>query len=279
MISKIGQREQLPRSIAVRTDGLLGDNIVASTAFEFILNSNPGHQIVVVNTYNHDPGHIVLLSDLFSGLIRKGVIRKILHFPRPHGPLTTCERRELLSAGSSAVYDCGPFEEEFHKLPKGKPFLGVARKELGNDQREILVALFRYSGFHSHYPLRNRPYEEWRKIERMIESCGARPVLFGLDDAMPITPSTIDLRGRISVYDTLAYVLSCRCLISTTTFLPLYAQHFIPCFVLSDPDDIPNLVYKWKVLQNFSILDVTKDYLHVLDRQLGRSLSNSFSTV
>jgi len=128
-----------PETVGVRTDGLLGDNIIASTAFRSIIN-NTGRPVVIFSTYNHDKRRVKLLADLYSELISEELIKSIIHYPRPHGPLQKEERDFLEKIGCEKVYDCGPFEKEFKQLQRGKPFLGKElEKELESKKKKIIL--------------------------------------------------------------------------------------------------------------------------------------------
>ncbi|MFH1161984.1 MAG: hypothetical protein V1696_01780 [Candidatus Jorgensenbacteria bacterium] len=260
---------RFPETIGVRTEGLLGDNIIASTAFRGLINAHK-KPIVIFSTYTHDKERVGLLSDLYSELISKNVIKGIIHFSRPHGPITDEQRNYLLRMGCQKVYDCGPFESEFRGLQRGEPFLG---EELGKEwksqkRKNNTIGLFRWSGFHTHYFLRNRPYEEWEIIEKFLVEKGFECILFGYDDLLPNKNGFADYRKKLTVYETLKKMAQCSLLISTSSFPPLFCQYYIPCLVLSDPRDIENLKEKWEVSSNYKILDVTKNYINQIRTEL-----------
>jgi hypothetical protein len=135
------------------------------------------------------------------------------------------------------------------------------------------VAIFRHSNFHLHYQQRNRPWGEWRIIEEFLLKNEFRVVLFGWDDFMPCSSGIIDYRRKLGIHKTLEILSQCRFLVSTVTFVPLYCQFFVPCFVLSDPSDIDNLVHRWRVLKNYKIYDVSNDYLTVLCNDLDKMIN------
>jgi len=248
--------------VLVRTDGLIGDNIVASTAFRYIFKRHPGKQITIYNTYNHRFERVKLLADLFQELVSCGLIYAIIHKDRKHGPVNA-EEEIVFRDNYETWYDCAPFETQFLKMRKSTPMLGPNLQKAWKDRKHDskYVALFRWSGFHNHYQLRNRPWDEWREIERLLIKLGKRPLLFGWDDSMPFEKGIIDLRRRLDLYHTLFLLARCNLLISTVTFALLYCQHYIPCLVLSDPGDIKNLTIRWKVLSTYELYDASSNYL------------------
>lgn len=256
----------LEATIAVRTDGLLGDNIVASKAFSGIRASEGNLPLIIYSTYNHNPSRVWLIYDLFVELFCSKTIAKIIHKDRQHGPIIPTERHFLMKLGCKRVYDCGPFEREFQGLAKTKPMLGHAIQNVWANRRtrSDKVALFRWSGFHTHYPDRNRPFKEWQKIEQLLVDLGKQVMLFGWDDPLPSSQNVIDLRRKLSPYETLWYMAECDFLVSIVTFAPLFCQHYIPCLVLSDPRDIPNLKKRWNVSPRYEIFDASSDYLEPL---------------
>jgi len=263
--------------ILVRTDGLIGDNIVASRAFQYILKKHPGKPVTIYNTYNHTPSRVKLLADLFQELIASRFIFSIVHKGRNHGPLNA-EEEALFRDNYEAWYDCGPFERQFHNIRKSAPMLGSNLLKAWEDRKhDSYVALFRWSGFHNHYQLRNRPWNEWREIERLLIRLGKRPLLFGWDDPMPFEQGIIDLRRKLSVYETLLHIARCNLLISTVTFAPLFCQHYIPCLVLSDPSDITNLTTRWKVLSTYELFDVSSHDLSQLCSRIEELCSGTVS--
>lgn len=259
-----------PNTVGIRVDGLIGDNIVASTTFKNIIEKEK-KQLVIFCTYNHEKTRIKLLADLYSELMFNGTIKCIIHYPRPHGPLTIKEKKYLKGIGCVKIYDCGPFEREFKNLKKDLPFLGKnLEKKWETKRSNKTVALFRWSGFHSHYQLRNRPYSEWEKIEGFLISRGFRCILFGIDDVLPNKNGLKDYRGKLTVYGTLKKMSECSLLISTTSFPPHFCQYFIPCLVLSDPGDVKNLKKKWGINNNFIVFDVNKKYLLQMKKFLSK---------
>jgi len=265
----------LSGTIAIRTDGLLGDNIIASTAFSQIRILEQDRPFIIYSTYHHNSTRILLLYDLFKELFDTNVIQLILHKGRGHGPLQVNEKVFLKSLGCKSVYDCAPWEEGFFSLRRSLPMLGESMQKVWNSKASNLcnVALFRWSGFHTHYPMRNRPWHEWQVIERELLNLGYQIFLFGWDDPLPCGKEVIDLRRKLSVYETLKHMAQCRFLISTVTFAPLFCQYYIPCFVLSDTRDIPNLRKRWCVLSRYIIFDVSTNYLDDLCKAI-RDFSN-----
>lgn len=263
-------RLRVEGTVAVRTDGLLGDNIVASTAFEDICRREKNAPLIIFNTYNHDSSRLTLLCDLFCEMINDGIISDILHYPRDHGALRDEERAFLLNLGCRAVYECAPFEKEFLGLSRGAPSLGERLNSRWHYRTGLSgrIALFRWSGFHRHHWCRNRPSEEWLEIQNTLQIHGKTPVLFGWDDPLPAGRGVIDLRRRLSVHETLMHMADCEFLISTTSFPPLFCQHFIQCFVLAAPEDISNLHTRWCVKDSYEMYDVSQDYLNALTERI-----------
>lgn len=260
---------RFPGTIGVRTEGLLGDNIVASTAFRGLINIHR-KPIIIFSTYTHDKERVNLLADLYSELISTNVIKGIIHFSRPHGPITDEQKDFLIKIGCQKVYDCGSFEDEFKTLQRGEPFLGekLEKEWKSKKEKNNVIGLFRWSGFHAHYFLRNRPYKEWEIIEKFLIKRGFKCILFGQDDLLPNKNKFTDYRKKLTVYETLKKMAQCSLLISTTSFPPLFCQYYIPCLVLSDPGDIQNLKEKWEVSNNYKIFDVSKNYIEQIKTEL-----------
>ncbi len=257
-------------TFAIRTDGLLGDSIVASSAFEWITSQRPGQSAVIYSTYGRDPTRLALLADLFQELFEDRWIRAIVHKGRAHGPVSRNEEIQLRALGCEQCYDCGPFEQSFAKMSRGAPYLGARLRQAWDDRAGSTrrVALFRCSRFHDHYPLRNRPWDEWKWIEEQVIELGLKPCIFGWDDYMPTLKESHDYRRRLSVYQTLQEMANCRFLISTVTFAPLFCQHYCACLVISDPRDIENLRLRWKVRSEYKIFDASLPYRDELREQI-----------
>lgn len=247
----------------VRIHGLLGDNILAATRFRWIRNKHKA-PLTLVSTYTHPHCERQdLLPDLYRELLEDGTITQI--FSHPVGNFLPDENhvRKLLHRGAKGFY--GPTMRDLKRIPVDPegPYLGAALRERWQTKASPRrVAIFRWSGYHAHARLRLRPYNDWRQIEKTLVDAGYEVVLFGWDDPLPRIYATEDYRKKLSIYETLWEAATCGQLISVTTFLPVYCQFFMPCYVLTDPTDIGLQRKIWQMRHEaYQIIDVSKPFI------------------
>jgi hypothetical protein len=133
-------------------------------------------------------------------------------------------------------------------LKKGIAYLGFPQPKTNNNK----VALFRFSGFHQHVPLRHIKEEDWLNIEEHLLNLGLDVYLYGYDDPMKtlVKPEN-DFRKKLTILGTIKHAADSGLCISTTTYLPHYLHHFVPCLVYIDPIDTVPISLMWRCNHNF----------------------------
>ncbi len=257
VLQKYSNRDDV---IGMRIHGLLGDGVKASTIISRMIGNR---KFVVLYTYP-DANRRGLVRDLFSGLVDKGHIIGLF--------FTTCDSvGEMLDVHRKFFSDLGIREViDFSLGLEIKRETGVAYLGFDNlPRKERKISLFRYSGFHKHYPGRHIPEGDWLAIEYFLLNRGFDVYLYGYDDVMAtnVLPSK-DYRKRLTVLDTLKYSSDSSLVISTTTFFPLYHHHWIPCLVLCDGGDVPNLISWWRSNENYIVIDTRTDYKSYIFRYI-----------
>lgn len=245
--------------VAFRIHGLIGDVIKATTILSPILKENPNKKFVILQSYN-DATKRGLIKDIFSGLIDTGVIIGLyLNEYSIVGNISYYQYEFLRDIGCTNIIDLYYYSSDgYNFLHKGLPYLGFPQPEANPHK----VAMFRFSGFHSHVPLRHIKEDAWLEIEKFLIDLGLDVYLFGYDDTMKtlIKPEN-DFRKKLTVLDTIKHAADSGLCISTTTYLPHYLHHFVPCLVYADPADLALLSLMWRHNHNFMVVDTTKsDY-------------------
>lgn len=242
---KYKEREDI---IAFRIHGLIGDCIKATTALSGKLKENPDLKFVLLISYN-DAEKRDLVKSLFSNLIDKGIVIDIFFNETPNiGNMSFSQFEFFQALGCKEVIDLYFFNSEgYKKIKKGAAYLGFEDKPVQQDK----VALFRFSGFHKHVPLRHIPEEEWLELEQYLLDLGYEVHLYGYDDTMKTTTGVIDHRREFSILGTLDHASDSSLCISTTTFLPLYMHHHTPCLVYIDPSDLNAVSLLWRDSHNY----------------------------
>lgn len=246
--------------VVVRVPGLIGDNILASTRFETILARHEA-PLMILSTYPYAPTRLDLLDDLYRELLASGIVAEIVNSPYGNLLLDPADTKRFLDKGAVAYYD--PIYRDFTSLMVAIPKLGPGiRSHWQKTRREPKsVALFRRSAFHSHVPERNRPQNEWQEVEDMLSNQDYEMALYGYDDDLANTHNVTDYRGKLSIYGTLKSVAGFERVISVATFLPVFCQFFIPCYVLVASSDVEAVKKLWRMRDNYHILDVSKDWI------------------
>lgn len=243
--------------VGVRIQGLLGDSIKAAS----VISSLPEDRKVLISLAYPDIRRHPLVQNLFSHLLRSGRIVDILPSPRPGlGTIQPEEIQDLRSRGCREIYDITVLSSEFGSYPQTKPDLGLPAREPIKGR----VCLMRRSHFHDHFSLRNRPYQEWDRIEGYLVKAGFQPEILGLDDPMPNPHGLPDYRRLLTPLQTLERVMGSELVISLPTFVPVYSCQYRPTIVLSDPRDIPQLRDRWYAGGDVTLFDVTQPYIEPL---------------
>lgn len=236
--------------IGLRVRGFLGDTIRCLSLLE-----NFDEKVLLLHSYE-DSEKIRIIRDLLKH--RRDTIVQILESPTPGTVKITKQEIDLLRRlGCNRIIDGNVLSEEFHDYKQYTPKLGIEKQ----GRMQGRVCLMRRSHQHGHFPLRNRPYEEWYEIESFLVEEGFYPEIIGLDDPMPNKHDLPDYRGLLSPLQTLERCLGAELIISTATFVPVYTNHYVPTLVLSDPGDIRDLEEKWYHGRFARVFDVSRSYL------------------
>lgn len=254
--------------IGLRVHGLIGDCIKASTVLSELIKENPFRKYVFLLSYN-DQSKKDLAKDLFTDLIDKGIIVG-LYFNEymTVGNMSYYQYEFLREIGCSRILDLYYYSSEAYKyLKKGIAFLGFKQPLPKNNK----IALFRYSGFHKHVPLRHIAEEKWLEIEEHLLKLGLEVCLYGYDDEMKTNVSKEnDYRKRLSVLGTIKHASDAGLCISTTTYLPLYLHHFVPCLTYIDPIDTVPINLQWRSNHNYITINTQlPDYVDWVKQYVG----------
>lgn len=235
-----------------RIHGLIGDHIRFSSILAELIKEDPSRKYVILTSYN-DATKGPLIRDLFSDLIAAGIIVGI--FLNQNTVINNISYHQfsfMQDLGCNKVEDFYYFNSNGKQRKSGLPYLGFQNPLPKLDK----VALFRFSGFHSHVKLRHLPEYEWLDLEKHLLSLGLDTHLYGYDDNMDtlVKPEN-DHRKKLSVLDTIKHASDSGLLISTTTYLPIYLHHYIPCLVFADPCDIHLLNTMWRSAHNYQCIN------------------------
>lgn len=242
--------------VAFRIHGLVGDVIKATTVMAPMILSNPSRKYVILQSYSnvHAPNDTIvgqgIIKDVFSGLVSSGVVIG-LYFNNYGvvGNMSYYQYEFLRNIGCVNIIDLYYLNSDAYKfLKRGVAYLGFPQPEINNNK----VALFRFSGFHSHIPLRHIPEDEWLSIEEHLLKLDLGVCLYGYDDVLKtlVKPEN-DFRKKLSVLGTIKHASDAGLCISTTTYLPLFLHHFVPCLVFIDPVDTVPVNLFWRSNHNY----------------------------
>lgn len=234
---------------AYRIHGLIGDNLKGNCVIHANMKENPNKKYVLLISYS-DATKKDCLTDLYSDLIKQGKIVGLFLNETPHiGELTFPQHKFLTHLGCTDITDLYYMSKNYKNLKTAIPYLGFEQPIPNNNK----VALFRFSSFHGHVPKRHISEESWNNIESHILDLGLDAHLYGtLDDTMKtlVKPEN-DHRGKLSILDTIKHSSDSGLCISTTTFLPIYMHHHIPCLVFIDPIDTQAISLLWRSNHNY----------------------------
>lgn len=241
--------------MALRIHGLFGDCIKATSALSELIKEEPSRKYVILISYNNAQNG-KLARDLFSDLISAGIIVGLFLNEYPVvGNISYPQFSFLQDLGCKNVQDMYYFNSGGYKRKTGIAYLGFQNPIPKTDK----VALFRFSGFHQHVPKRHIPEYEWFDIEKHLLNLGLDVHLYGYEDSMEtqIKPEN-DHRKKLTVLETIKHASDAGLSISTTTYLPIYLHHFIPCLVFADPTDIYLIQTMWRSNHNYQCIDTDR---------------------
>lgn len=239
--------------IAIRFVGLYGDTLHAACKFNYILQLYPNNPWIFVHNYGSFE-RVQGCVDLLSYWEHCGRLKYYFHDPdgRP-GRIRPTLLNRLRSIGirNEKIFDGLVFQRKPNLITQ--PAIGV---EIPDKKDNNKVIIFRKSGWHGHFPRRNRPYSEWKLIEEKLLSLGYNVFLLGLDDDLPLTNGVIDLRGKFTVKQLLDFSKDSSFCITTTTFLYVWTQFVCPTLVLTESGDMNGLNVFWKLTNNMKLINV-----------------------
>ena len=246
--------------VALRIHGLFGDCIKATTVLSELIREDSTRKYVILISYN-DATKAHMVADLFKDVQKTGLLLGLfLNETRHIGNMTYFQYEFLRKLGCQQITDLYYYNTSLYQHFSGDPFLGFKQPQ----SKPNKVALLRYSGFHQHAPLRHIPEKEWIMIEEHLLKLNLDVHLYGYDDEYKtlVKPEN-DHRKKLSILETIKHAANANLCISTTTFLPLYLHHYVPCLVFADPIDMQLLQLRWRSNHNYMPIDTQKkDHVH-----------------
>lgn len=239
--------------VVIRFNGLFGDILHGMCRIQPILNSYPNHKWIIVHDYlSFD--RVKVAMDLLSYWIDNGKIAYYFHYKNTNSariPKDCSEKLNARGIPNDRIFDMYVFQNKPDIITL--PQLGI---EIPLKQPKKAV-IFRYSGYHRHYPKRNRPEGEWSEIEKMLLNAGFTVYLLGKDDSMGNSNNVVDLRGTQTIKEVLEFSSNAQVCITVTTFLYLWQQFLCPTAVLADGADVITLRNYWQLHSNLDIINAT----------------------
>ena len=239
--------------IVIRISGLYGDLLHASTRFQGILQRYPNANWIIIHSYAIKE-RVETCLELFKTWEIAGRLKYYLydHYTRSSG-MQSAIRSKLNSIGISddKIFDCFVFQRKPSIITP--PNIGINIPPEKNPNKAII---FRYSGWHRHFPKRNRPIEEWNQIEQYLLKSGYIVHLLGYDDILPVNNNITDWRKKFTIRECLDFSKDASICITTTTFLYVWMQFICPTMVLCDAGDVQGLNRYWKLNSNMRIANV-----------------------
>ena len=259
-IKEIGVVDKFKDHICIRLSGLIGDTIHAATRFQYINKQCPDLPWVVIHSYPQPKFQeriTAMASELLKPHFESG---KIVHYfcsGSGKGGAPYINIPEVVDAvrfcriPPDHVFDC---LYKANKRPDMTwPDLGIDRAVQKDPKKAVI---FRYSGWHNHFPQRNRPHSEWKQIEEYLLENGYDVYLVGLDDPMVVSSKVQDLRRTFKLRGLLEFSKDASICISVATFFYQWMQHICPTAVLSDDKDCASLNGPWKLNNNLNVIGV-----------------------
>lgn len=263
--------------IIVRFNGLFGDVLHGTCKFNHFRKLYPNNKWIIIHEYGNKE-RAELCKPFFQHLFNSGEL-KYYFFNKFMGSsrISRSMRTIINSIGvpDHKICDCYVFQAKPKMITR--PDIGI---EIPDHKDQTKAVIFRKSGWHGHFPERNRPIEEWMQIERYLLDSGYTVYLLGYDDEMPNPNNLIDLRKKMSVYEILDFVKDSSICITTTTFLYMWTQFVCPSLVLSAKGDIRNLQRHWKITNYMVPIDVQKNnYLGALYNYIDIAKRGAFNNL
>ncbi len=241
--------------IVIRINGLYGDALNACCKLRIILDKFPNTPWIIIHSYGNKD-KVLESMILFQYWMNNGKIKYYFHDNFAGSSLLNPNIRKKLNSlniPDERIYDFYVFRHTYRF--KTEPLIGIdipVKKDLNK------CIIFRYSGWHGHFPSRNRPYEEWKQYEITLLNKGYNIYLLGKDDNMPLTSdSIIDLRNKFNIYQLLDFVKDSSLCLTTTTFLYVWTQFICKTLVFADKGDIHNLTRFWKFTNNVHLFNTS----------------------
>lgn len=248
-ISKIEPGEY----VVVRVNGLYGDLLHATCKFQYIHNKYPNANWIMIHSYGIAE-RVETCVDLLKSWIDSDKLKYYFydHYTKS-SPLQPYVRNKLNGVGitNDRIFDCFVFQGKPPLITA--PFLGI---DIPQQKDKNKAVIFRYSGWHGHFPARNRPIEEWTRIEQHLLKKGYTVHLLGKDDPLPNPNRVIDHRGQFTIREGLDFAKDASICITTTTFFYVWMQFVCPTMVLSEGGDVPNLNRYWKLHPNMQVVNI-----------------------
>lgn len=238
------------KCIGLWLQGLLGDVILASTYFQHILDKYPDHKWIIVHSYKEEAKVPVVQQVLQPYFDNGRIIKYVWNYMPACYPMPKEVKDYFNSEGVDDIIEL--MFANFNKDHLTKPRLEIAFSKPTDYKKAIMM---RKSSWNPHFLERNRPYEEWERIEKTLVKYGFTPYLVGVEDDMPLAcDESVDLRNSFTVRELLEFSADAAYCISCTTFLPVFTQFVCPTIVICDPRDEGNQQANWKLTDNYIIV-------------------------
>jgi hypothetical protein len=258
-------------TIGIKLQGLLGDTIRASTIFDSIVEQYPDHKWVVIHSYTGPTERLDDVREMMKPWFDNGRIYR--YFIDNRGtPEELPEHHSMFFKECQChdVFDLLIITDKFLSYEASKPTVYPPSKVGASESRKAVI--LRYSGFHDHFPERNRSVEEWDIMTQALLDAGYEVHLVGLDDEMPNNLDVVDHRGKLSVVETLQLANTASLCVSVASFLPVFTQASYKSLVLTAEGDMYNLERWWKYTDNYVPINVEVDnYLDFVVNQIKSS--------
>lgn len=242
----------MKRRIGIRLHGSVGDTVHASTAFWDLIGAFGDAEYFTASTCTVSYRTVKsmlegvrYISDHLKHLTVRG------DSPRA-SPLLAPEWKWFHDHGCELVYDLFPFDpavysgEIFARTPltiprQPFPCLSVRRaiaevvpKYFLEEPDRPTVALYRYSGWHPHFPERNLDQSRWDSIVSLLLEKGFRILLLGLDDpyGVPKDDLIVNLIGKLTINQSLAVSRLADMFVGPISGLFHYARFYTRCFAV-----------------------------------------------
>lgn len=246
--------------VGIHLSGLIGDTIHASCRFKYIKERFPNQPWIIIHSYPNGTHCKTRVTELATNLMAYHFHNDTIAYYFCDSGGSGASPYNRIPAVVNAFKQLGIQQEKIiecvynhHHINMSYPDLGI---DILQEKDPKKAVIFRRSTWHSHFPSRNRPENEWLAIEQDLHNKGYDIYLFGLDDEMKTNDFVKDYRGKLSIYDILNMTANASICISVATFLYQWAQHICPTFVLSSHGDCNALNTAWKLNSNLHVINV-----------------------